>query len=298
MSVLDRVVAGALPLLPRSAVWRVARRYIAGTRLDDAARVIQGLRDQGLHATLDFLGESVNRKEEADQAREAYLAALERIHADSLPSGISVKLSQLGLHFSASLARSNLETLVKRAREIDRFVRIDMEDSTTTDDTLGIYRELRPRYPNVGVVLQAYLRRSLADARSLLYLGADVRICKGIYVEPPELAYKDPDEIRRSYLGLLLLLLEGGPRVAIATHDPTLVGEALRLTEGPAAAGRHEFQMLLGVGGALRERIRSSGRRLRVYVPYGQMWYAYSLRRLRENPRIAGYVFRDLVLRR
>jgi proline dehydrogenase len=294
MSVLDALIARTLPWIPRPIVWRVARRYIAGERLDDAARVIALLKARDLSATVDFLGEGVRRPEDADGARQAYAAALERLHADNLPSGISVKLTQLGLGIDPDLARANVESLAGLARKLGRFVRIDMEDSSTTDATIALYRHLRARFDNVGIVLQAYLRRTLDDAQALLPLSPDIRICKGIYAEPAELAYQDREEVRESFLKLLRTLLRGGGRVAIATHDPYLVDQGLALLR-EAEHGRHEFQMLLGVGHELRDRILSARARLRVYVPFGREWYPYSLRRLRENPRIAGYVFRDLL---
>jgi proline dehydrogenase len=294
MSLLDSLVARSLPFIPQAVVWKVARRYIAGLTLDDAARVIGELKERGLRATVDYLGEGVRRAEEAQRARQAYCEVLERIHADSLPAGISVKLSQLGLRIDRELAHSNLESLVTLAAGLRRFVRIDMEDSTTTDASIAIYRSLRARHQNLGMVLQAYLRRTLDDARALAPLRPDVRICKGIYAEPPGIAFQDRREVQRSFLQVAELLLEKGGRVAVATHDPYLIEEGLRLTEG-LGPERHEFQMLLGVGRDLWEKVTGRGRRLRIYVPFGREWYPYSLRRLRENPRIAGYVFRDLL---
>ncbi len=299
MSLFDSLVAGALPWVPRSLVWRVARRYIAGLDIDAAVRVVRDLAAGGLHATLDVLGEGVRRPEDADAACHAYRAVLDRIASEALPSGVSIKLSQLGLALDPSLARKNVETVVEHAERAGRFVRIDMEDSSTTDATLAIYRDLRARHSKLGIVLQACLRRSEADVRALLPLAPDVRVCKGIYVEPASVAFHDPDEIRRKFLALVQLLLEGRARVAIATHDPVIVEESLRLTDrlgfGPET---HEFQMLLGVGEQLRATLLSRRQKVRIYVPFGVHWYPYSLRRLRENPRIAGYVIRDLFRRK
>ncbi len=295
MRLLDSLIARVLPWAPRSIVWKVARRYIAGLDLDAAVRVVRDLKAQGLHATLDVLGEGVRRPEDAEAASQAYRSVLDRIASEALPSGVSIKLSQLGLALDPALARKNLASVVDHAEKAGRFVRIDMEDSSTTEATLAIYRDLRARHTKLGIVLQACLRRSEADARALLPLVPDVRICKGIYVEPESVAYRDADEIRHRFLALVRLLLEGGARVAIATHDPAIVEESMDLTDrlrlGPQS---HEFQMLLGVGEQLRRKILARHRKLRIYVPFGAEWYPYSLRRLRENPRIAGYVMRDL----
>ncbi len=296
MNVFDRLVAAALPLLPRALVWRVARRYIAGTGVDDALETVRAIARSGCRATLDILGEDVHDEQLASEARDAYCSLLERVEAAGLPSGISVKLSQLGARFSEELTRSNVEAVVRCAADRGRFVRIDMEDSSLTSLTLATYAGLAREHRNVGVVLQAYLRRSADDLRELMPLGPDVRICKGIYREPPSIAFTGRDEIRESFLRLLDILLEGGGRAAVATHDPPLVDAALeRFARLPAEEReRHEFQMLLGVGDALRPGILEAGMRLRIYVPFGERWHAYSLRRLRENPAIAGYVFRDL----
>jgi len=256
--------------------------------------VIDGLKRRRLSATVDLLGEGVLDRRGSEEATSAYRTVLDRLNAEGLPSGISVKLTQLGLKIDAEMARENLDRLAEHAARLGRFVRIDMEDSSVTELTLAIYRKLRPRHANLGLALQAYLRRSEADVQSLLPLGPDIRLCKGIYAEPPEVAFQDPREIQESFLDLLWTLLEGGARVAIATHDPILIDEALRMTKRlDIGTDRHEFQMLLGVGEDLQSRIIAHRRRLRVYVPFGESWYPYGLRRLRENPRIAGYVFRN-----
>ena len=296
MNPLDRLIAGALPWIPRSLVWRVARRYIAGLDFDDARSTVDTLSRKGLCATLDYLGESVTTAQEAESARDVYLSVLHGIRTAELPAGISVKLTQLGLKIDPGLAERNVTTLVDRAEALRRFVRIDMEDSSTTDATLAIYRGLRARHANVGLVLQAYLRRSLDDLRLLLPLEPDVRICKGIYREPLAIAYHGADEIRASFLTLVRALLEGRGRAAVATHDPPLLSDCLSLGEAlRVPRERLQFQMLLGVGQEHWPGILSRGHKLRIYVPFGRSWHAYSLRRLRENPRIAGYVFRALL---
>jgi proline dehydrogenase len=204
---------------------------------------------------------------------------------------VSVKLTGLGLNLDPALARRNLEAIASRGT----FVRIDMEDSSTTDETLALYRELTAAgFGNLGVVLQAALRRTESDAAELA--GANVRLCKGIYIEPHELAFRDFHEVRESFVRTLDVLLDGGTYVGIATHDEWLVDRAL---EAIAARGltpaAYEFQMLLGVRPELGDRIVAAGHRLRIYVPFGRQWYEYSLRRLQENPKVAGYVARDLL---
>jgi proline dehydrogenase len=298
MAIFDSLIARSIPLVPKPIVWRIARRYIAGVDLQDAIRVIRGLADRGLRATVDILGENVTSAEETIEARNTYELVLRKLHEEGLPAGISVKLTQMGLRLDPALARANIVHLALLAAGFGRFVRIDMEDSTTTTATLDLYRELAPRHPNVGIVLQAYLRRTIDDVSGLTQSATqkpDVRICKGIYVEPDNIALQEFEEIRRNFLKSLKILLQGGGRVAVATHDPFLVDESLKLCKEFDPAGtRHEFQMLYGVGEDLWGRILSGGHKIRIYVPFGHHWYAYSIRRLKENPKIAGYVFRAI----
>jgi proline dehydrogenase len=241
------------------------------------------------------LGEEVTNPAQADATVDEYLRVLEAMRVDGVPGGVSVKLSALGLLGSEAAAERRLRRIIEAAD--GRFVRIDMEDSSTTDATLDLYGRLRADgITRTGVVLQAMLRRSLADARRLVEAGTpDVRVCKGIYVEPYSRAYTDPELIRRTFVLLCETLLEGGGRLAAATHDERLVYEVRRLTERLDPAGeRHEFQMLLGVEPPLRELLLASGVRLRIYVPYGRESHAYALRRLQENPAIARHVLKDL----
>jgi len=206
-----------------------------------------------------------------------------------------VKLSALGLKLDLDLCREHLEAIVRDAAARTRFVRIDMEDSSTTDDTLRLYRELRGKgLDNVGVVLQACLRRTVADVEALRDLEPNVRICKGIYVEPPAIAFRDFHDVRAAYLRALDALLAGASFTAIATHDELLLAEATRRVAGRDG---YEFQMLLGVRPERGDALVAAGEPLRVYVPYGEQWYAYSLRRLQENPAIAGHVMRDTLRR-
>jgi proline dehydrogenase len=295
VTLLDRAIVKLLPAVPRPVVQRLSSRYIAGPTLGDALRVVRRLNAKGKIATVDVLGEEVAGPDEARAIAGQYHDVLARCDDESLDAGISVKLTALGLEVDVDLCRENLESIVVDAAGRGRFVRIDMEDSSTTDRTLALYRELRDAgHENVGVVLQAYLRRTLADADGL----EDVRLCKGIYVEPPELAYREADAVRASYVQCLEALVAQGSYVGIATHDEYLIGEALRIVgEAGLAPDRYEFQMLLGVRPDRADDLVGAGHRLRVYVPYGTHWYEYSVRRLQENPKIAGYVAGDLVAR-
>jgi len=299
VSALDYILSRSLPLVPRPIVRRVSRRYIAGDTLREAGKVVRALNDGGLMATLDVLGESVTSAALVKSAVQEYLTALRTIRDERIDSNISVKATQLGLKLDADLCLDSMRTLARAAAELGNFVRIDMEDSSCTSATLDLYRRLREEgLLNVGAVLQAYMRRSLTDVRALPP-GSNVRLCKGIYIEPRSIAYKDRAIVNKNYVRLLEEMLDRGFYVGIATHDEELVWEALRLIDRrglPRSA--YEFQMLLGVDEELRGLIRKDGHRLRVYVPYGASWYAYSLRRLKENPRIAGYVLLSLLPRR
>ena len=289
MSLLDRAIVRVLPAIPRPVVRRLSSRYIAGPDLDDARRVVLDLDAQGKLATVDVLGEEISQASEAHAITKTYLAALAAFAEDGVTANVSVKLTGLGLKLDPELCRENLETIAATGN----FVRIDMEDSSTTDATLDLYRELTAAgYGNLGVVLQAALRRTVDDARALA--GANVRLCKGIYLEPVEIAYREFEEVRSNYVRALDALLEGGCYVGIATHDHWLVEQGeLVVRERGLQPSEYEFQMLLGVRPELGDRLVAAGHRLRIYVPFGRMWYEYSLRRLQENPKVAGYIAAD-----
>ena len=299
MTIFDRAIVRALPAVPRPVVKRLSSRYIAGTTLADACDVVRELNADRKEATLDVLGEEVKLREEAIGLRDAYRRALDTIEEDGLRSNISVKLTALGLKLDRDLCRSNLIALVEEAAQFGNFVRIDMEDSSTTSETLALYRALREEQrDNLGVVLQAVLKRTLSDIAAVAELRPNVRVCKGIYVEPPELAYQEDETIRLNFLDALEALFDLGSYVGIATHDDWLIGEALALIErrGLARDG-YEFQMLLGVRPELGDELVREGHRLRIYVPFGRRWYEYSIRRLQENPKLAGYVALDTLKR-
>ncbi len=292
MALLDRALVRLLPGVPKPVVQRLSSRYIAGPTLDDAIRVVRKLNAKGKLATVDVLGEDVHGPDEARAIAGQYHDVLARIEEEGLDANVSVKLTGLGLELDTELCHENLESAVGDAAARGSFVRIDMEDSSTTDRTLQLYRDLHADgSDNLGVVLQAYLRRTLDDLPGL----DNVRLCKGIYVEPPALAFRDFEDVRANYLRCLEALVEQGSYVAIATHDEHLIRESLRVVR---AAGlereQYEFQMLLGVRPARADALVEDGHRLRVYVPYGSHWYEYSVRRLQENPKMAGYIAADL----
>jgi proline dehydrogenase len=299
VTIIDRAIVRALPAVPRQVVKRLSSRYIAGTTLAEACDVVRELNAHGKEATLDVLGEEVTLREEAIGLRDAYRRALDTIDEDGLRSNVSVKLTALGLKLDRGLCRADLTAVVEEAARFDNFVRIDMEDSSTTSETLALYRQIREEgHDNLGVVLQAALKRTLSDIGGLGDLRPNVRVCKGIYVEPPEIAYQEDEIIRLNFLDALEALFDIGSYVAIATHDDWLIGEALALVER-RGLGRddYEFQMLLGVRAELGDGLVREGHRLRIYVPFGRRWYEYSIRRLQENPKIAGYVAIDTLKR-
>jgi proline dehydrogenase len=297
VSLVDSAIVRLLPAVPRPVVRRISSRYIAGEKLDDALRVVRGLNDDGKMATIDVLGEEVESPDEARAIAGSYRETFEAIERGRLDSNVSVKLTALGLKLGYDLCRENLEDVVRHAAERDNFVRIDMEDSTTTDDALRLYRELRAAgHENVGIVLQACLKRTAADVRELAELKPNVRLCKGIYVERPEIAYRDFESVRVSFVQALEALLEAGCYVGIATHDDWLTEEGERLAaDRELGREEYEFQMLLGVRPSLGDELVRAGHRLRIYTPFGGDWYEYSLRRLQENPKIAGYIAADTV---
>ncbi len=295
MAIVDRAIARFLPAVPKPVVRRISERYIAGEELDDALRVVLRLNAEGKMATIDVLGEEIASQDEARSIAAAYRDAFEAIERGGLDSNVSVKPTALGLELGYELFRENLVEVVEDAARRGNFVRIDMEDASTTDDTLRLYRELREAgHDNVGIVLQARLKRTLDDVAALADLRPSVRLCKGIYLEPAEIAFRDFEAIRGNFVQVLDALWDAGCYVGVATHDEWLVEQAKRgVTERGLGREDYEFQMLLGVRPALGDTLVGEGHRLRIYTPFGRYWYAYSMRRLQENPKIAGYIAAD-----
>ena len=296
MSVFDALVKHGLPLVPKPIVGRFAKRYVAGATLENAVTAIRALNAEGAMATVDVLGEEVVEREKAEAAVAEYMRLLERIAKEGIDANVSIKLTLVGLKVDEGLCAANVDAIAKCAASLGNFVRIDMEDRTTTDATLRIYKATLANRGNVGTVLQAYMRRTTSDIRQLLPIRPNLRICKGIYREPRTVAWKDFDSIRANFIHSVDTLLEAGCYVGIATHDPYLVAAGMRTIDRLGLdRDRYEFQMLLGVDPELRKIIIDAGHRLRVYVPYGRDWYPYSTRRLRENPTVARHVVRALL---
>jgi proline dehydrogenase len=297
MNPFNQVMVSTLQLFPRNFVKKFAMRYIAGEDISDSVRVSRELNAKGMMTTVDVLGENVNSKEEALSFRKACEEVLYTIDANKLNSNLSIKLTQFGLKLDFEFCYENVRNLIELAKRLGNFVRIDMEDSSTTSDTLRLYERLRGEgYENTGVVIQAYMRRSEDDVRRLIELKANVRLCKGIYIEPSTIAFKGKEEIRKNYLKLLQMLIEGKCYVGIATHDDYLIDNAyLMLREYGLEKDRYEFQMLYGVRNSLRDKIVSDNHRLRVYVPFGKEWYPYSIRRFKENPQFAANVIKSII---
>jgi proline dehydrogenase len=295
LALFDRAIVRVLPAVPRPVVQRLSERYIAGPELKDARETVRRLNAQRKLATIDVLGEEIKNEEEAAAIVRAYQDVFADIERCELDSNVSVKLTGLGLKLGHDICRDNLRTVVEDAASRGNFVRIDMEDSSTTDETLRLYRELREDgFENVGVVLQAMLRRTLADIEALADLRPSIRLCKGIYVEPPSVAFQEFEEVRESFVRSLEALLDAGSYVGIATHDDWLHEQGARLVKDRGLErDEYEFQMLLGVRPELGDELIRAGHRLRIYVPFGRQWYEYSLRRLQENPKIAGYIAGD-----
>jgi len=294
MGLMDKVVAGAvLPLVPKFVAKRFAGRYVPGEKLEDALGVVRRLNSLGMSATLDVLGEFSSSLNEAMSASEEYKEVLEAIADEKLDCNISLKPTHMGLKVSRDKCYELIKDMCEKARQTSNFVRIDMEDSSTTQDTLDLYARLRKEYDNVGTVVQAYLRRTLEDVRVLLASDTNLRVCKGVYVEPRKIAYKDMAIINDNFMAIVELMLLNGGYTGIATHDERLVWRSLDLIRklNPSQK-KYEFQMLWGVENELRDIILETGHKLRIYIPYGENWYAYSMRRLKENPALAGHVFK------
>ena len=303
VSVFSRLVVATLPLVPKFIVGRVASSYVAGETLDDAVRAIRELNSEGAMATLDVLGEEVTERAKAEAAVDDYLRAFEAIREHRLDCNVSIKPTQFGLKLGDDFCRDNIGRLISLAVEHDNFLRLDMEDRTCTDQTIELYRHFHSRHTGrrngyVGTVFQAYMRRTLRDIAELPKKDANIRLCKGIYIEPREVAWKGDDTVRRNFVAALEKLFRQDVYVGIATHDEYLVCAAVELIDRLGIPkDRYEFQMLLGVDNQLRKILISAGYRLRVYVPYGRDWYLYSMRRLRENPKVAGYVMKAMLRR-
>ena len=292
---INKLIASMLPYFPKSFVKIFANRYIAGEKLEDAVRVVKELNAKNIMATIDVLGEDISTKEEATNAFKESKIVLDEIKKWNLNANISIKLSQFGLKIDKDFCFNLVKDLVVYAKEHNNFVRVDMEDSTLTDVTLEVYKRLRSEFGNTGVAIQAYLKRTYNDVEKIIEYGPHFRLCKGIYVEDASIAIKDHDGINENYLKILKLMLSKKAYVGIATHDDYLLDSSKKiLADMKLDKQEYEFQMLLGVKPEARDKLVKEGHRVRVYVPFGEQWLKYSLRRLNENPKMTWYIIKSL----
>lgn len=298
MNPFNYLLVKTIPLFPRKLVRVFANKYIAGDNINDAVKTVRDLNSRNVMATIDVLGESIKDRAEAAKSKDESLEVLDTITREKLDGNLSVKLTMLGLAMDYDMCRGLFTEIMDSAKEKNTFVRIDMEDSSVTDITIRMYEEMRKKYDNVGLVLQAYLRRTENDVIKLTQEKSNFRLCKGIYREPEEIAFKGKQEIRDNYLKLLRLIIEKNEYVGIATHDDFLTDGAQAIVrEYGLTNDKFEFQMLLGVREKLRGQLVDAGYRMRVYVPFGLRWYEYSIRRFKENPNVAGQVFKSIFSR-
>jgi proline dehydrogenase len=283
-------------ILRREFARKRSRRFVAGETLDEAIEVVRDLNSRGMDVTLDHLGESVEREDQARQATDDYIKILERIDSENgIKSGISIKPTQIGLAIDTDLCRENLHRLARAAREFGIFVRIDMESSDYTKSTLNVFYDLFEEFKNIGAVIQSYMRRSEEDIRKLAALSASVRLCKGAYNEPENLAFQKKQEVNDSYVRLLEVLMNSEAPLAVASHDSLMIDAAKRLMKERADRNAPtEFQMLYGVRRDLQATLVEEGFKMRVYVPYGTEWYPYLMRRMAERPANLLFVMRAM----
>jgi proline dehydrogenase len=294
VSVFHNLLVKTVQAMPENIVWLFSKKYIAGKTLQSAIDTVKQLNSKGIYATLDVLGESVKNKDEATEDKNKCLEVLDAILDNKLMANLSIKPTQMGLALDRVFAYQQILELVKKAGSINNFVRIDMEDSPYTDATIDVYKKIYEEHSNVGIVLQAYLKRTYNDTIILNKLGTNFRLCKGIYIEPATIAYKDKQAIRDNYLKCLESMLRNGNYVGIATHDKYLIDRSYELIkELNIPKDKFEFQMLLGVREDLRDKINNDGYKIRIYVPFGDDWYKYSIRRLKENPQLAGHIVKE-----
>ncbi len=297
MKTFNKIVVPAIKILPKGVVRIFAGKYIAGDKLSDAVLTVKALNKKNLMATIDVLGEFTENTDEARKSKEENIEVLNAIHENKLNCNLSIKLTMLGLKIDYEFCKKLVREILERAEMLNIFVRIDMEDSSVTEITISLFEEMRKSFDNVGIVIQAYLKRSEEDILRLTAIGANFRICKGIYVEPEEIAYKEDDQIRKNFLRILRIALEKKSYCGIATHDEYLIKESVNLIrEFKLQKENYEFQMLLGVRENLREGAVAKGHRMRIYVPFGRRWYEYSIRRFKENPNLAGQVLKSIFI--
>jgi len=301
---INKLIAGMLPFMPKSFVWLFSKRYIAGKTIDDAITVSKNLNQEGMMVTIDLLGEFITELHQAEENKNQYLEIIDAVMAQKIDGNFSLKPTMFGLLLDKEICYQYIREIVAKAASYNSFIRIDMEDSQCVDLEIELFRKLKAEYPkNVGLVFQAYLRRTLSDLNDLLDIHSDdlpinYRLCKGIYVEPEKIAFKKYDEINEYFLKDLEFMFSKGIYPGIATHDKFLVEGAYKLIEKyQVPREKYEFQMLYGVTPQLRKSILEAGHRMRIYVPFGEQWFAYSTRRLKENPSMAKEIIKALFVR-
>lgn len=300
----NKIIASMLPHMPKKFIWIFSKKYIAGETLNQAMSVSKELNSNKVMVTIDLLGEFIKDLNEADENKEAYFKILESLNKQGIDGNISIKPTFFGLLIDKEKCYENIREVITLATKYNNFVRIDMEDSPNVDAEIEIYNRLRKEFPNnVGLVLQAYLHRTKGDIEKFiknntLEAPLNFRLCKGIYNEPAEIAYKEYQQINDNYIELLELLISNGCYVGIATHDKNLISEAYKIIDKyKLDKNKFEFQMLYGVTPELRKSIVDKGFRMRVYIPYGKDWFGYSTRRLKENPKMTNHVIKSIFVR-
>jgi proline dehydrogenase len=301
---INEMITGILPYMPKKLVWIFSKRYVAGENIADGLAVSKRLNNENNLVTVDLLGEFIKSMEDAEANRDKYLQIIERFTSEGIKGNFSVKPTSFGLLIDKEECYGFIRAIVAKAAEKNSFIRIDMEDSQCVDDEISLFRKLKAEFPShVGLVLQAYLRRTLDDVKSLSDMNSpeiplNFRLCKGIYVEPEKIAFKEYEEIRQKYLEVLDYMFQNRIYVGIATHDKFLVSEAFKLIEKyQVPKTMYEFQMLYGVTPELRKSIVDKGNTMRVYVPYGKDWFGYCTRRLKENPKMATHIIKAIFVR-
>lgn len=301
---LNKLLANALPYMPKKLIWIFSKRYIAGETIEDGLKACRELNAQGIEVTVDLLGEFISTIEQAEENRDKYLAIIDRFISEGIVGNFSVKPTMFGLLIDKDVCYTNIEAVIQKAAEKNSFIRIDMEDSQCVDTELEMYKKLQQKYPaHVGLVIQAYLRRTKNDLTALNTISVNgaplnFRLCKGIYIEPKHIAFKAFEEVREHYLDDLEFMLDHNMYVGIATHDKYLVEKAQEIIKRKNIdKSKYEFQMLYGVTPELRSSIAKQGYKMRVYVPFGKDWFGYSTRRLKENPQMASHIVKALFFR-
>ena len=295
----NKFIAAILPYFPKKFIWIFSRAYISGENIEDAMRVSKDLNSKKIKVSLDVLGEFIKTLDEAESNKKEYLHLIDISYKNNIDGNFSLKPTSFGLLIDKEICYNHIREIIVKAASYNGFVRIDMEDSPCTDDEITLFRRLKAEFPaNVGLVIQAYLRRTFKDLEQMLDLNnstipVNFRLCKGIYIEPESISFKKHDEINRHYLEDLEFMFRNKIYVGIATHDKPLIESAYNLIKKyNVPKDMYEFQMLYGVTPKLRESIVNEGHTMRVYVPFGKQWFGYSTRRLKENPKMASHIMK------